>query len=90
MGYLGINIDLPSSRRNVSLSTDFKYISYDKSSLRDNRVGLTYGFSLLHQAIELEAGYRNQVINIGGEDDDFTADVSISGAYLGLMIKKSF
>ena len=41
-------------------------------------------------AIELEAGYRNQVIDLGDEDDDFTADIAISGGYLGLMIKKSF
>jgi len=90
MGYLGANIDLPSSRGNVSLSADIKYIAYDKNSLSDYRAGVTYGFSLLNQAIELEAGYRNQVIDLGDEDDDFTADIAISGGYLGLMIKKSF
>ena len=90
MGYLGVNIDLPSSRGNISVSADIKYIAYDKNSLSDYRAGVTYGFSLLHQAIELEAGYRNQAIDLGDEDDDLSADIAISGAYLGLMIKKSF
>ncbi|MEP5763693.1 MAG: TIGR04219 family outer membrane beta-barrel protein [Halieaceae bacterium] len=76
--YAQARIDLPLT--GLSLGVEANGISYDDDSLYDVKVNLAYEFAF---GLGIEAGYRN--FDFDYEDDDEFADVTIDGAYAGVV-----
>ena len=76
--YAQARFDLPFS--GLSLGVEGNGISYDDDTLYDVRINLAYEFGF---GLGIEAGYR--AFDLDYEDGDDIADITIDGAYAGLV-----
>jgi outer membrane protein len=76
--YAQARFDLPFS--GLSLGIEGNGISYDDDTLYDVKINLGYEFGF---GLGIEAGYR--AFDLDYEDGDDIADVTIEGAYAGLV-----
>jgi len=85
MVYLQAKVDLPFTGFYATGSANA--ISYDDKSVTDFRAAVGYAFDISILAeIGAELGYRSLEIDLGDEED-FTGDIELSGAYFGLNVK---
>lgn len=85
MLYLQTKIDLPFTGLYVTGSAN--YIAIDGKSVSDYRAAIGYGIELSIVAeIGLELGFREFSLDLG-DDEDYAADTTFSGAYFGANIK---
>ena len=76
--YAQARFDLPFT--GLSLGVEANGISYDDDTLYDVKINLAYEFAF---GLGIEAGYR--AFDLEYDDDDEFADVTIGGAYAGVV-----
>lgn len=85
MAYLQTKIDLPLT--GIYVTGNVSGISFDDKSVIDYRAAIGYEIDLaLVTKLGLEIGYRSFELDLGDEED-FAADIELSGAYIGANLK---
>ena len=86
LGYARTRVEIPAT--NIGLEADVKYITYDGSTVYDNRIKADYTFDMfpvVQPAVEV--GYRMQKIDVKTDSDKTKIDLKFSGFYAGLMVR---
>lgn len=85
MVYVQTKIDLPLT--GLYTRGNINAISYDGQSVTDYRIAVGYEIELsVFADVGVELGYRGFEIDLG-DDEDYEADIEVSGAYLGASLK---